>query len=163
MNIDKFIANISEGLASPSRYNIIFPNGDESLTMMCNTSSLPSRNFLTSNNQHYNNKFKLPISNVFQDVTFSFINTKGLPQKLFFDNWLNDVIDNNTGLIKFYDDYVKDITIEHLDKLDGSVDYAIKLINAYPLDAPQINMGYSMLNEVIISTVTFTFEKWVNV
>lgn len=166
LSINKFVANIAKqgGLASPNKYRVSFvsPNGgdDEDVSMMCNVSSLPARALQTIENRHFNTPYKLPYSTNYTDITFSFVNTIGLKERQFFEDWQNKVIEPSTGLIGFYNNYVGDIVIEHLAGDTGEADYTIKIYEAYPVDINEVAMGYSMANETLVSGVSFSYKYW---
>ena len=167
LSINKFVSNIAQqgGLASPNKYRVEFnsPIGagnDPDISIMCNVSSLPARALQTIENRHFNTPYKLPYSTDYSDTTFSFVNTAGLNERQFFEDWQNKVIDPSTGLIGFYDKFVGDIVVNHLAGDTGEVDYSIKMYQAYPTDIGEVALGYSMSNDTLISSVSFTYKYW---
>lgn len=164
--IDDFVSNLTAGLASPNKYLVSFNNdagtvvNKQSVSMMCNVSALPGRGIQTVETRHYNNPFKLPYSASYADITFSFISTINLPERRFFEDWQQLVVDPESGLIGFYNDFKGTVTIEHLEHGTGSVDYSVTLRNAFPIELGEIQLGYSMSNETLISTVTFSYQYW---
>lgn len=163
MNVDAFTSNIRQGLASPNRYEVEFNNpiggNNPTVSIMCNVANLPGRSIKTYENRHYGVPFKLPFSAEYADISFSFITRTDLIERKFFEFWQEKVIDPETGLIQFYDDFKGDIIVKHLN-LKGEVDYLIKLQDAYPVNLAEIGLGYSMSNEAMITSVTFTYRNW---
>jgi hypothetical protein len=165
LSIEKFISNIDAGggLASPNKYRVEFANPvmgmNESVSIMCNVSSLPSRGIVTTESRHFNTPYQLPYSTTYPDITFSFVNTIGLKERDYFVAWQEYVIDPSTGLIGFYDEFKGDIDIYQLDG-QGNDAYHIKLYDAYPLDINEVSLGYSMSNDTLISGVTFSYKYW---
>lgn len=161
LGINGFITNITEGLASPNKYKVNFSQRDDrAVSMMCNVAQLPGRSIKTYDNRHYGVPFKLPFTAEYPDISFSFITQIKFKERQFFDDWQSEVLDPKTGLVGFYDDYKGDIIISHLSSDDGSEDYKIKLFDAYPVSLGEISLGYSMMNESIVSGVTFTYRYW---
>ncbi len=166
LSISTFVSNIASqgGLASPNKYRVAFyspiSGNDEAVSIMCNVANLPSRSIQTVENRHLNTPFKLPYNTLYDIASFSFINTIGLEQRHFFEDWQEKVIDPATGLIGFYNDFVGDIVIEHLAGDTGDVDYSVKLYNAYPTDINDVSLGYSMSNDTLITTVGFSYKYW---
>ena len=170
LGINHFISNITEGLASPNKYEVQFTrptslggSNDPSISVMCNVASLPGRSIKTYENRHYGVPFKLPYSAEYQDISFSFITQLGFKERKFFDTWQEHVINPETGLLEFYNNYIGTIRIKHLSGKDGSVDYYVKLFDVYPVAIQEIALGYSMSNEALISSVTFTYRNWEDV
>lgn len=164
IGVDDFVANITEGLASPNKYLVSFDSplggNDQSVSMMCNVANLPGRSLKTYENRHYGVPFKLPYTAEYSDISFSFLTQIGFKERRFFDTWQEFVVDPETGLLNFYDNYKGTIRIKHLSGKDGSVDYYVKLWDAYPVSIGELSLGYSMTNETMISNVTFTYRNW---
>lgn len=164
IGVDSFVANITTGFASPNKYNVLFRHPkkghDQSISMMCNVANIPGRSLQTYENRHYGVPFKLPYTAQYDDITFSFITQIGFKERKFFESWQELVIEPDTGLLKFYDDYVGDIIVWHLDGQTGERDYAIKIIDAWPISIAEIPMGSSMTNETLISSIAFTYRNW---
>jgi hypothetical protein len=172
LNINKFIGNISKGLASPNKYRCKFYYGlknsnsftpdENSISLMCNVSALPGRNLQTVENRHYNNPFQNPYAASYPDITFSFINTNGLAERKWFESWQEIVVEPQTGLIGFRDDYYGLINIEMLSQKTGETTYTSQIMGAYPTSISEVNLGYSLQNETVISNVTFTYQHWIS-
>lgn len=166
LGVDFFVTNIKEGLASPNKYKVVFHNpygrgiDSRSVSIMCNVASLPGRSIKVYENRHYGVPFKLPFTAEYSDVSFSFITQLNFDERNFFDGWQSKVVNPETGRVGFYDDYRGDIVVSHLEGQFGTEDYKIKLYEAYPIALGEINMGYSMTNETIVSGVTFTYKYW---
>jgi len=165
MGVDRFISNVKEGLASPNRYTVEFSNpangkrDDPSISIMCNVAQLPGRNIKSYTNNHYYSP-KLPLENEFQPITFSFISQIGFPERKWFEAWQKQVIEPDTDMIHFHDDFSGSIIISHLNHETGKPDYKIRLWEAWPLSIGEVGMGYSMTNETMIQSVTFTYWYW---
>ena len=165
MNISEFVGNLSNGLASPNKYRVTFfppgqNSGDRTISLMCNVSELPGRAIHTVENRHYNNPFRLPYAAQYNNINFSFVNTNGLPEREFFETWQEKVIDPTSGLIGFRDDFTGTIKIAVLNSGTGEEAYVVQLIRAYPLNINEVGMGYSMQNETLVSSISFTYQYW---
>lgn len=177
IGINSFVANITEGFASPNKYKVMFnrPNitsnsrtgtsaegsgDDESISIMCNVANIPGRSIKTYENRHYGVPFKLPYTAEYGDISFSFVSQIGFREREFFKKWQEEVVDPVTGLLNFYDNYKGSIILFHLDGRDGDPDYMVNIIDAYPVSVGEMALGYSMMNETMISSITFTYRSW---
>ena len=137
------------------------------LSWLCDTINIPSRSLTTTEFRTYGLPVKRPYGSVYTESQMEFLCTKNMGEKKFFDAWLNYVFDNNSYDIAYYDNYVTDIDIYHLDRsasdtsdLDKST-YHIKLIEAYPTLVGEISMNHTA-TEILKLPITFTYKKYVH-
>jgi hypothetical protein len=167
LRINDFVSNLSKGLASANKYKCEFfspvtKGNDKSISIMCNVAQLPGRDIQTVDNRHYGVPFKLPYNAVYVNSSFSFVNTNGLPERRFFEDWQSLVLKPDTGLIGFRNDYIGTIKISILNSGTGEPEYSVFLWKAYPINLSEVSLGYSMSNEVMLTTVAMAFEYWTN-
>ena len=133
------------------------------ISLMAKEVALPTIQLeTTEKNYGYGNNYKFPTQYSFDEIQFTFITTHGyvdgvgLPERRFFDGWINMVVDTKTGRFNYRDNYVRDIDIYHLDPIHRA-DYHAKLVNAYPISFPEQNLG-SEGNDVIEIQIQFACE-----
>src|SRR6056297_3336111 len=90
--IDDFKAAFESGFARANRYKIIFPNGPEKLSIICDSATWPGRQMLTSDRVTNMNQTKVAYSFDQEDLTVSFILGNDWLAWEYLDNWQNDVI-----------------------------------------------------------------------
>ncbi len=154
----------NNGIATNGNFLIeIQDQGKQETTMMCHTASIMGKS-LNANSQiyGYGSEYNLPVNEAFEDLSLSFNTTLGkngeLPERTFFNNWFNEVIDPNTNMVGFKSDYAKDINV-YILKADGKKGYHQKFIKAIPLTMSDIELN-SGTQEVISFDVTFTYDNW---
>lgn len=156
----------SEGVALTSQYWVeIYPpvgvaiDDIRKVSMMCVSAELPSRQFLTTEEKHTNFNKKLPYQQVFDDINLTFILSGDLKQKDFFDNWMNKVVDEKTGSLNFYNEYVGELYIHQLDS-KGVPTYSVRVKDAYPTATGKVNFAYDDTNNISRLDVTITYKNW---
>jgi len=163
MGINHFVSNITEGLASPNRYTVEFNNpaggNDPSISMMCNISQLPGRTIKPFETGYYYSP-KIALEHEFQPITFSFISQIGFKERKYFEKWQSRVINSDSNMPHFFDDYKGNIIISHLNQKTGNPDYRCELLDTWPSALSEIGMGYSMANETMVQSVTFVYWYW---
>jgi len=166
LEINRFVSQIGQtGFASPNKYLVEFNSpltgNDDTISIMCNVAGMPERGIQVFENRHYNTPFKLPYVTMYQEATFTFFSTPKYPERKFFDAWQNEVIHPENGLVGFYDTFRGDIVVSHLEGETGSVDYKIKLMDAYPTSIGSIELGYSMTDSLSPVSISFVYKYWI--
>ena len=94
-----------------------------------------------------------------EDITMAFQASSGLDERILFERWQEMAFDNLTWNVKYYEDYTSDIEIYLLDRQDQRR-YGIKLIEAFPKTIGPTSLGQGMNNEIVKTSVTFSFRYW---
>lgn len=187
-SIDDFLAQLNDvGIASPSRYwvDFLLPRGvsksggevrrestasvirsvetaavqNGGLSMMCTSAQLPGRDLLTVEHRHYQTPIKIPYSTQYNDVSFSFLLSHDLRERIFFEVWQQAIVNVKTGTMNFYDEYISDIKIHQLDK-EGQITYSVLLKEAYPISIGQVDYSASSQNDIVTCPVSFSYKYW---
>ena len=135
----------------------------EHLSMLCDTVSLPTKSLATYEKQIYGPVKAMPYRMTFTEASMSFIMTDGMNEKKYFDAWQNKIIDQDTGNIGYFDNYVVDINIKKFPHTaDGPVSptYEVNLIDAWPSIVAEVQLSHSGGGEAMKLPVTFQFKKW---
>ena len=86
-----------------------------------------------------------------------------MKEKTFFDNWQKQIVDEDSGDLKFYNRYTCGITISKFSKTQGDFinpTYQIEIERAWPSIVAEIQLNHSGGNEVVRLPVTFQYKKW---
>jgi len=182
MDLSSFKANISKlgGPAVSHRFEISIPySGDGSrvwqragntpanagaladkiFKVTCLTAELPGKAFATSEERTYGPIRKRPYSQFFTDAAFTFMGTRHMPEKKFFDSWMDTIQDPDTFDFEYYNKFTTDVTVTQFDVTNKPV-YQFKLIEAWPLNIGAIALDWGATNEFPRLTVTMAYRKW---
>lgn len=188
LGVNKFLSLFSEGQASPSKYKIGFHlpkgipsfagsapesregsiqawqsylNGNEKINLLCHTCTMPQRSLMTYEHKQLNAPYRVPYSQSYEPITFSFYADADLDVRRYFEIWQNAVINIQSNTMNFYSEYISDITIEQLDK-QGNSTYGVKLFECYPMSIVAIDYSYSNMNAMQNVTISMAYKYWNN-
>lgn len=189
LSTSSFISRFSSGFARPSRYRVEFslPAGfDASFTLpgvnsnssssliqvqemnmnrqgniniMCHSCSLPQRTLLTYEHKQLAAPYRVPYSQSYDPVTFSFYTDPEYTTREYFDIWQNAVMNIGSNTINYYNEFTSDIRIYALDSA-GNYSYYVDLFEAYPINVGMVDLSYSNVNAVQTVTVTMSYKYW---
>ncbi len=141
-------------------------NDPRDISILCDSVTLPGRSLSTMEYQDQFQVIKMPYTFVDSEVNFSFLLTKDYYMKRIFDNWVDGIINakDAEGKVVPYQlgyktDYSTDIVIQQLDEEDVPV-YGVKLINAFPINIGDIELGNGNENEFSKVDITFGYDKY---
>jgi hypothetical protein len=141
---------------------------DKTLSLRCESTNIPGRTFATTEQKFGSNPTeKHAYHTTYNDIDMTFIVTEShngntfsskLPEKQFFDEWMNLINPTTTYDFLYKEDYVGSIFINQLDTSNEEI-FQVKLIDAFPISVNQLDLdwssdGYHKLN------VTFAYTRW---
>lgn len=129
------------------------------LSLMCNETELPGLQIATSEVSKNGNLLKMPYGILYQNIPMTFLISSELYEKNIIDKWVSKIVNKKTNNIKFYDDYVTDITIHQLDKQDRKVK-SIVLKEAFPITVNSMPLNMNDRNTFHRLSVEFSYKKW---
>ena len=174
-NTIKALLNAHGGIAYNNKYIVVLnkppafelPGGAQmrqQLGMLCDTVSLPTKSLATYEKQIHGPVKAMPYRMTFTEASMSFIMTDGMNEKKYFDAWQNKIVDEKSGNLGFFDDYVCDISIKKFGRTAGSIGntptYEVTLFDAWPSIVSEIQLSHSGGTEAMKLPVTFQFKKW---
>lgn len=117
----------------------------------------------------YGMPYKMPTTVTNTDVTLSIILSEDLMEKIFFEDWVDNIVGDyrkkdftgtNQGKydLNFYDDYVGTITINHYDET-GKKRYECTLNECYPSSIGQIERSWENKN-ILKLQVGITYRSY---
>lgn len=135
------------------------------LKFKCEDAELPGKTFETSTVKDYviNRKPVLGVS--YADLNLTFICSSDMRERLYFDEWMENILGTNTKRVTYYDNYVSpsikinlyEGPIDSDGKLKKSCTYTIK--NAYPVAITAQDLSWSKEDNLKL-TVNFNYECW---
>jgi hypothetical protein len=189
LSITSFISKINLGLAKPSRYRVEFslPRGFEDspslpgvnsnssssliksqeanmnrqgyINIMCHSCNFPQRTLLTYEHRQLIGPYRVPYSQTYDPVTFSFYTDPYYTVREYFDIWQNAVINIGSNTVNYYNEFTSDIRIVSIDN-EGNDTYFVDLYEAYPLNVGMVDLSYSNMNNTQTITVTMSYKYW---
>lgn len=183
MSLNNFISEISrnDGLARTNRFEVlmtppsyVFSNisganqNIQTLSMFCDTATLPGINVLTNQNRIYGEVREIPYEIAYEPVTLTFYVDNSLYVKKIFDEWIAGIYNNSTadrrgyvrgtGNFRYYEEYVSNMSIIVSDVNDNNR-YSVSLYEAYPKNISAINLDYAG-KDVMKLSVTMQYKYW---
>ena len=163
-HLNRFLVNIPTVQALKENISS-HKNVQEGLQFSARAATLPSKTISTNAVLAAGPEQKYPYQDVYEDLTVTFLTTKGkdkhLPERLFFEDWIDTVVNPNSMLIGFSNEYAVDITLSVLsDKRSGQtklVEY--KFQRTYPIGIGAIEFAHDS-EEIMTFEVTFSYDKW---
>lgn len=133
---------------------------DGTLGLLCQRITIPPKQLNTTNIRISGQTRVVPMNYRWDTVTAEFIETtNGLIYNTFY-NWLDGINNPVTNSGKFYDDFVKDLRLDYLNRDNEVVGY-ITLHEAYPVSVSRSQSSYDG-NGYIVTSVTFTYLYQLN-
>ena len=178
-SVNEFISEIKKnGVARSEKFRVeITPpialqssmDTQRMLPFYCDAVDLPGVNINTrpSKINNLNIQQASTIDYMGDGVNFSFLIDGSWNIKKFFDDWANLIIDRNREIGE-YNNVIGSVTIYNLHESNTSatgsehketVNYKVKLVNAFPRNISPLNASYSNIG-VHRLNVLFTFKYW---
>ncbi len=136
-------------------------NGQGQVQIACHTCQMPARTLMTYPHSQHCAPFRVPYSQQYEPVTFSFYSSKHMRQRHFFDIWQTSVVNINDNSLNFFVEYTRDIDIWQLDR-NNQKTYGVRLFAAWPVVIGEVSYGYTQNNTVTEITVTMEYKLWQN-
>jgi len=141
-------------------------NDPRDISLLCDKVTLPGRSVSTMEYQDQFQVIKMPYTFIDSEASFSFLLTKDYYMKRVFDNWMDGIINAKDSegnsvpyQLGYKTDYSTDIIIQQLDEEDVPI-YGVKLINAFPTNIGDIELGNANENEFTRVDITFGYDKY---
>jgi hypothetical protein len=170
-SLENFKASVlGEGLAKTNRFEvrIIPPAGfDDAFTysrkasLYCETASFPLLNVTTKQHRIYGPAYQRPVTSEYggEGIPLTFHLDQKMDIKVYFDNWIQNVVNRNTYNVAYQDEYTGEIELYQLDSQENET-YGIKLLEAFPRSINLLELNNSSQNQTHRLTVLFAYRKW---
>lgn len=170
-SIEQFKTEISKvGVARPNRFEMLihlplslsnYLNTGRTVSLLCDSSSIPLINIFTKQHLIYGPAYPRPITAEYggEGIIATFYVDREMVVKKFFDAWMFSIVNPETFNVAYQNDYISEITINQLDEQDN-VTYSVILEEAFPRSIDPIIVSQEAMNQVHKLTVQFTYRKW---
>lgn len=165
-SLNEFISKVkSNNFARQNRFTVSISSpagGDSNLTeLFCEQAVLPGISVSTQPVRTYGEAREVVYDRNFESITLTFLVDKQYAVKDFFESWMNKVIDPNSRLVGFYDEYVRDMVIMTQDNKDNDTYYVI-LRELYPKTIAPIQLDHNS-KDIVKLQVTFNYKYHINI
>lgn len=183
----EFLSN-SDGFARPNKFLVhIYPprnivikgrkltydnNFMNKLNLFCNKAELPSKDVNATDHMTYGPRRQMPYAYSYNgNMELSFYLDKSLTQKTFFEAWQQQIFNEDTHNMNFYDSYISTIDIYQLsgrnvgdkNSYKDEITYACRLYEAYPQTIGSMALDYNNNDSISTLPVTMTYKYWKNI
>ena len=167
MALKEFITKIKgSGVARPNRYQVmIFPPAGlgiapRDLAMMAESVSFPGQNHRAGTDLlRHGPQREVVHGTTYGPFGITFICTEGMPEKKFFEDWQEFIVNKETWEPKFYNDYVGTIVLESLDMAENTT-YFCRVHEAYPKTINSQDFSYGATGAYQTISVEITYRWW---
>jgi len=167
--INEFKSTIARrgGLAKSNRFEVIITlppslavDRGKDLTLLCESAMLPGKQITSMEWALYGHTIKVPTNFIQEDVTCLFNVTNDFYAKNVFDRWQAAVINVDTFLLNYDNEYRLDISIRQLDEMNQVVHETL-LTGAYPIAVQPIMLDNNADQQTQKLSVTFSYVNYV--
>lgn len=132
--------------------------GDRSIQFMCRSAEVPGFQTSSIRGEWQGHSFKIATGLEQSSINFSFQLSGDANEKKIFDSWKKLIVDEETRLVGYPDDYSVDIQIEMLDLRDNPV-YEIWLVDAWPQTVQSIGLNRLASDMANSLETSFTYTR----
>ena len=161
------------GFAPANKYDVAIKGGPSpfatsEMLLRCSDVSMAGRTLNTALINEYGLIKKMVYRNTFTDFSMSFICSKDMKEKKYFNNWMNKMSPtpgpdlgtvNGAFDVGYYDDYIAYVSVFLLDDTLNT-GYHIHYHEAYPLSMTELQLGYATNNSFLKLTVNWAYAFW---
>lgn len=162
-NIDKMVSEgLKSGVAKTAHYEVVilpppimlskgnnWTSEARDLTYRADSVEIPGRTTLTIDHKFSNMGpiNKIPYSQIYPDVTITFMLSDDFREKMFFDEWQSKMLDTSPSgtdqmfNVKYFDEYKSTIIIKQFDAV-SYLRSEVTLHEAYPIIMNGVQMGW---------------------
>ena len=163
----KAILSNRRGIARANRFSvtmtppagIMTPTDVRDISVLCESSVIPSRKIKTFEYATYRQEMKYPAGFNHDDIDLSFILTGDYFIKNVMDAWLDLIVDHSSYRIQYQAKFAGTLLITQLDEALQEV-YTLKLENAWPTSLGAIQLDANGGDTFHTLPVTFTYEAY---
>ena len=176
-NLSQFIGAVREdSLARVNRFEVIINTPKDLLlsgknrsnaravSLYCEMASLPPVNISTKSFKIFGPTYQRPFGAEYggEGISLTFHVDRDMQVKKFFDEWTATVVDPDSGLVGFQEDYISTLTLKQLNEHD-EVTYELELEEAFPRSVNLLELNNSAQNQTHRLNVLFAYRYWKDV
>jgi hypothetical protein len=171
-NLTQFIGAIrKDSLARVNRFEVMIPSprGMSDLnrsyadftSLYCEMASLPPVNISTKSFKIFGPTYQRPFGAEYggEGISLTFHVDRDMNVKKFFDDWTSVVVDPDSGLVNYQENYTSTITLRQLDEQEN-ITYELELYEAFPRSSNLLELNNSAQNQTHRLNVLFAYRYW---
>jgi hypothetical protein len=171
-NLSQFIGAVREdSLARVNRFEVFInpPAGminknrsnAGAVSLYCEMASLPPVNISTKSFKIFGPTYQRPFGAEYggEGISLTFHIDRDMQVKKFFDDWTATVVDPDSGLVNYQEDYISTINLRQLDEQEN-VTYELELYEAFPRSINLLELNNSAQNQTHRLNVLFAYRYW---
>lgn len=171
-NLSLFLSAIREdSLARVNRFEVMItpPKGMSDVnrswadftSLYCEMASLPPVNISTKSFKIFGPTYQRPFGAEYggEGVSLTFHVDRDMNIKKFFDEWTAVVVDPDSGLVNYQENYISTINLRQLDEQEN-VTYELELYEAFPRSVNLLELNNSAQNQTHRLNVLFAYRYW---
>ena len=152
------------GIQLSNRYKVILPPlrgfKDDliAMDMLCRKVTFPGRTLDTIDRKVNHLSVKIPTGYTNDQVSMEFTETNDNIIGRYFDNWIAQSTDQETGLTSYRDDIARTVTILKVDK-KGVPTYGVMLKKAFPIIKSSVDLSDES-DSIVTQRVSFEYQDF---
>jgi hypothetical protein len=169
-SISSFIARVkNDNFARENRFEVIISTPrnmsstteeKEKLRFYCQSAALPGVNLMTQEVYTFGEAREVIYNRNYDPVTLEFLVDDQMNIKWFFDRWIEKIIDPQSRVMSYYNDYVTTVEISQIDHSDDEkTKYKVMLHECFPKTIDAIQYSSDSKNLVKLR-VTMAYKFW---
>ena len=171
-NLSLFLSAIREdSLARVNRFEVIIPSPRgmsdvnrsyaDFTSLYCEMASLPPVNISTKSFKIFGPTYQRPFGAEYggEGISLTFHVDRDMNVKKFFDDWTSIVVDPDSGLVNYQENYTSTITLKQLDEQEN-ITYELELYEAFPRSSNLLELNNSAQNQTHRLNVLFAYRYW---
>jgi hypothetical protein len=152
-----------------------FGGHDRAMALRCEAAELPGRQLVSNDSKVYGPTYKTPYESSYQETTLTFLETRELFIRQFFESWMDSIFESRTNLLNYPSYYRTDVQLVQYDMFstkdiatsnggfgtDATLDVIAiwNLVQAFPTAVNQMPLAWSEDGFHRVS-VTMAFEYY---
>ena len=171
-NLSLFLSAIREdSLARVNRVEVMIPSPRgmsdvnrsyaDFTSLYCEMASLPPVNISTKSFKIFGPTYQRPFGAEYggEGISLTFHVDRDMNVKKFFDDWTSIVVDPDSGLVNYQENYTSTITLKQLDEQEN-ITYELELYEAFPRSSNLLELNNSAQNQTHRLNVLFAYRYW---
>jgi hypothetical protein len=154
LDIQGLIGSAVSGNFSPSQ----LVNDPRDIAILCQSVTLPGSTIATYEEGLHKQVRKFPYTFIDDEVTMSFLLTNDYYMRKMFDNWMSNIVNKESHLLGYKNDYSVDVIIQQLNQKNIPV-YGVKLEKAFPTAISSSELSQDNA-EFVRFEVTWAYDKY---
>ena len=154
LDIQGLIGSAVSGNFSPSQ----LVNDPRDIAILCQSVTLPGSTIATYEEGLHKQVRKFPYTFIDDEVTMSFLLTNDYYMRKMFDNWMSNIVNKESHLVGYKNDYSVDVIIQQLNQKNIPV-YGVKLEKAFPTAISSSELSQDS-GEFVRFEVTWAYDKY---